>query len=79
MDLYLLSQKNTVYTNKKLIHLTEFIQNLSASSETRLWFHRRRDRQGVRALAAPVRDSKGNVVVDYRNEFANFRVAELED
>jgi hypothetical protein len=32
---------------------------------------------GVRALAAPVRDSKGNVVVDYRNEFANFRIAEL--
>jgi len=24
---------------------------------------------GVRALAAPVRDSKGNVVVDFRNEF----------
>jgi len=28
VDLYLLSQKNTVYTNKKLINLTEFIQNL---------------------------------------------------
>jgi hypothetical protein len=28
-------------------------------------------------LAAPVRDSKDNVVVDYRNEFANFRIAEL--
>ena len=27
-------------------------------------------------MAVPVRDSKGNVVVEYRNEFANFRIAD---
>jgi len=62
VDLYLLSQKNTVYTNKKLINLTEFIQNLSASSETRLWFQRRRDCQRGESVGGAVRDSEGNVV-----------------
>jgi DNA-binding IclR family transcriptional regulator len=77
VDLYLLSQKNTVYTNKKLINLTEFIQNLRRVRKQGYGFSDEEIARGVRALAAPVRDSKGNVVVDYRNEFANFRIAEL--
>ena len=36
----------------------------------------KRSPRGVRAVAVPVRDSKGNVVVEYRNEFANFRIAD---
>jgi len=73
VDLYLLSQKT--YTNKKLINLTEFIQNLSVSSETRLWFQRRRDRQvGWERWRHPCAIPRVMSSSTLGMSFANFRI-----
>jgi DNA-binding IclR family transcriptional regulator len=56
------SQKNSVYTNKKLVNITEFIRNLRRVRRQGYGFSDEEIARGVRALAAPVRGSKGNVV-----------------
>jgi DNA-binding IclR family transcriptional regulator len=56
------SQKNTVYTNKKVVNITEFIQNLRRVRKQGYGFSDEEIARGVRALAAPVRDSTGNLV-----------------
>jgi DNA-binding IclR family transcriptional regulator len=56
------SQKKAVYTNKKVVNITEFIRNLRRVRKQGYGFSDEEIAKGVRALAAPVADSKGNVV-----------------
>jgi DNA-binding IclR family transcriptional regulator len=56
------SQKSSVYTNKKLVNITEFVQNLRRVRKQGYGFSDEEIARGVRALAAPVSDSQGNVV-----------------
>ena len=55
-------QKNTVYTNKKIVNITEFIRNLRRVRKQGYGFSDEEIAKGVRALAAPIRDTKGNVI-----------------
>jgi DNA-binding IclR family transcriptional regulator len=56
------TQKETVYTNKKVVNITEFVQHLRRVRKQGYGFSDEEVARGVRALAAPIRDSTGNVV-----------------
>ena len=56
------TQKESVYTNKKVVNIATFIHHLRRVRKRGFGFSDEEIARGVRALAAPVRDSTGNVV-----------------
>ena len=68
------SQKSSVYTNKKLINITEFIRNLRRVRRQGYGFSDEEIARGVRALAAPIRDSTGNVVASIGISLPSFEL-----
>jgi DNA-binding IclR family transcriptional regulator len=56
------TQKESVYTNKKVVNIATFIQHLRRVRKHGYGFSEEEIARGVRALAAPIRDSTGNVV-----------------